>query len=168
MSVYVAQVRGGLEHRAVAELGRAGLTAYVPAIRRWCYLAADRRRVIEQPLLPGYAFVWSTAIMADLGAIAAVDGVAGVLENGGRPLALEGDWLERIWWAHTFGLLDHTCVRRRPQIRPGAMVRIIGGQFQGALAVLKELRSGGKAKVQVTTRSAFGTLILRAEQLEAA
>ncbi|HZT52361.1 MAG TPA: transcription termination/antitermination NusG family protein [Stellaceae bacterium] len=167
MSVYVAQVRGGYELKSVRELQRGGLEAYTPTVRRWCYLTGNRRKPVEQPVTPGYAFVASPSIEHDLGTISAAEGVIRVLEAAGRPLVLEGDWLARLVIAHALGLLDHTVVKK-PRMTAGQQVRIIGGQFQGALAVIAELRSGGKAKLQVKTKGLFGTLILKTDQLEAA
>jgi transcription antitermination factor NusG len=171
LSVYVAEVREGRsELKAVRDLREAGVVCFTPYATRLLRRCRGRRRVGVrlEPLVPGYAFVWSTRILADEGAVLAVNGIEQLL-GGEHPLELRGDWLDRVLIAQCFGLFDYTR-DRRPKLQVRQAVKIIGGAFQGLAATVKDLDCGkSHDKVRVTVKDRFfaGTITLSRDEIEA-
>ncbi len=167
MSVYVAVVRSRSELTACADMRRLGLVAYAPASTHWRRRSGHKCAPFDAPVLPRYVFVWSTDIGRDVGLMHGdVRGFVELLNADGAPLALGGDWLERVWWAQTFGALDYTR-SRKPKMTLGQAVRIISGPFTGLVATLQAM-NGAKARVRVSTKSVFGSLSIDAVKLEPA
>lgn len=171
MSVYVVELRGS-ERIAVAELAEAGIVAYAPMVTR-PKLRRDGRKshdVRLEPLVPGYAFVWSTAIGREEGIILSCRRVEGLL-GGEHPVELRGQWtlwLAAVLMAETFGAFDYAKpADLRRGINVGRMVRIAAGPFIGQLAIVKAIgKTHDNVKV-ILKDQFFGKLTLRLDHLEA-
>jgi transcription antitermination factor NusG len=128
---YAVHTRAKHERRVAAELQKRGIKTFVPVVpevHRW----SDRRRVVEVPLFPCYAFV-CTAIVSEVQIIALRHpSVLRVIGFQGRPSPIPD---EEILTIQTV-LCSGVPVGPHAFVQAGERVRIRGGSLDGVEGVL--------------------------------
>ncbi|MFZ3213889.1 MAG: UpxY family transcription antiterminator [Terriglobales bacterium] len=128
---YAVHTRSRHEKVVAAQLRGHGVDTYLPLveeIHRW----SDRRKRVQVPLFPGYAFIHagdSAETMATVAQVASAVGIVGA-HPGGSPIPDE-----EIATVHR--LLSHNipCVNH-PFLEVGQRVRIRGGALDGVEGTL--------------------------------
>jgi transcription antitermination factor NusG len=140
---YACQTRSRSEKRVVRLLPYRDVGAYLPVVRlvrQW----ADRTKIVEFPLFPGYIF--ARFGLTELHGVLSVPGIASVVSVGGRPVPIRDAEIENIRRVAA-GL---AATNKRPEPQPfqrGDPVRVIDGPFRGVLGLVIELR--GRLRVLV-------------------
>lgn len=160
MTWHVATTKSGKEAAAVHDMLAIGLDAYFPQKTRWKQLQL-RKVPVKSPIIPGYVF-FRLNDPEEAQYISTCDGVTGVLTcgftpEGDRKLAAlppeedGGEWVERIRAEEERGDYDST-IDRRPQVKPGDLVRIVVGSFADHLATIR--RAANKREWDVVIQGA--------------
>jgi transcription antitermination factor NusG len=140
---FAVRVKSRSEKLAATALGLKGVpvfAAVAPQRRVW----ADRIRVVEMPLFPGYVFA-----RFDLGAKRVVEdapGVASIVSFGGECCPVESSEIESIQKLIASGMDVHTA----PFLRVGVPVRVKHGPLSGAEGTLAQVRAGYRLVVSVS------------------
>lgn len=139
---HAIRVRSRSEKLAAAELSYRGheiFAAIAPQRRVW----ADRVRVVNMPLFPGYIFgrfpAWQRA------AVELAPSVVSVVRFGRQDAPVDAREIESLRLVAGSGLE----VIRRPFLRAGSRVRVIDGPLTGAEGLLIEWRTGHQLLVSV-------------------
>lgn len=177
---YVVQTNPNCEKKAVGELRRVGLRAYIPTQYSQYRHREKGDAVKSRPLLIGYVFVRfneAPAMLAGVPQFRVARSCQGVRDfvrvarevgEGARsnsPAALQWEPLAiphsmvaafmRRQRLREFGRpepINQTkrMAQLRQTFRPGKVVRIADGPFEGFLAILKKLTDGGKLEVETS------------------
>jgi transcription antitermination factor NusG len=144
---YACQTRSRAEKRVERLLMDRGIEAYLPRVhreRRW----ADRTRIVEFPLFPGYVF--GRFRLDQLHPVLATVGLTTVVRLAGRPAPIADDEIENLRRLAA----GVAATSQRPQPQPfseGDWVRVIGGPFGDLEGVVVQLR--GKRHVLAGLRA---------------
>lgn len=140
---YAIRVRSRCEKLAATDLTNRGyevFAAVIPQRRVW----ADRVRIIEAPLFPGYIFgKFSPAART---AVESVPGVATVVRFGKSDAPIDAREMESIRHLAKSGLE----VKRSPFLRVGSRVRVHSGPLKGTQGLLVEVKNHYQLVVSVT------------------
>lgn len=119
------------EKKVAAQLVNKGLTTFLPLLsqtHRW----SDRRKVVQVPLFPGYAFVRIVATAEACLPVLRTAGVVSFVGISGRGIPIPDKQIEDI---QTVLAHNVPCVLY-PFLRAGQRVRIRGGCLDGIEGVL--------------------------------
>ena len=164
----------GREERVVEALVGAGVTHYLPRLKRWQKQSKKQKhqkepkRHVVRPLLPRYLFA-ALPVTDDgldpgiLAAVAHADGVHVVLRDDRGPLQVAGRLIEVISEREAAGDFDDTVSKKRRRNKrrmrtitvhkwavEGAHVQVMKGPFAQFFAVVEEVVSEGRLKVGVS------------------
>jgi transcription antitermination factor NusG len=140
---YACHTRSRSEKRVARLLVDRSIGAYLPLVRlvrQW----ADRRKVVDFALFPGYVF--ARFGLTELHGVLSVPGVATVIRLGGRLVPIRDAEIENIRRVAA-GL---AATRKRPEPQPfqsGDPVRVVDGPFRGVMGEVSEVR--GRRRVLV-------------------
>lgn len=128
---YALRTRSRHEKKVCQQLSERGLRAFLPLaneIHWW----SDRRKQIEVPLFPGYAFLQVIAGHAVRATVMRIPGAAGFVGWNGAPVAIPDEEIESIQrlLAHRVALSPHEFLKL------GSRVRIRGGALDGIEGIL--------------------------------
>ena len=140
---YACHTRARREKRVARFLLDRDIGAYLPTVpltRTW----ADRRKVVEFPLFPGYVF--ARFGLLELHRVLTVPGVATVVRMGGRPAAIPAAEIDNVRRVAAGLALTRTVPEPQP-LRDGEAVCVIDGPFRGVSGVVSEMR--GRRRVLV-------------------
>lgn len=140
MDWYVAFTNVQAEKRAEAGLLRKGFSTFLPMQARWIK-RRGRRKAVEWPLFPRYLFV-----VGDLKKDWHVDGVQGLLSDGGGPLTVRESVIEAL---RTATVALEPDVGNPYTIAAGARVRFMDGPFEGIAGVCKSALSENKVEISI-------------------
>lgn len=136
---YAVHTRARHEKVVAAQLRGRGVETYLPLveeIHRW----SDRRKRVQVPLFPGYAFIHACGSSETVAAVAAVESVVRIVGThpSGTPIPEE-----QIQTVHRLVSHNVPCVNH-PFLEVGQRVRLRGGPLdgvEGTLVALKGARS---------------------------
>jgi len=160
---YAVQTRAKHEKKVAADLIFRGLETYLPLIRevhRW----SDRRKTLQVPLFPCYAFVQSARIEEMQTIALCHPSVLRMVGAQGRPAAIPDEEMDSI----------RTVIRSGIPLSPhslahaGERVRIRGGSLDGVKGVLVGGCEDSQLVVNVALLGQAVAVSLRNYELEAA
>jgi transcription antitermination factor NusG len=128
---YAIQIRPRHEKKVSGDLQQAGVTHYLPLVsqvRRW----SDRRKVVEIPLFPGYAFVRSMPTAQDRLRVLKIQGVLWFVGDQGAGTPIPESQIDDIRAVLANGIP----FKEYPFLKVGQRVRIRGGALEGMEGVL--------------------------------
>jgi len=129
---YAVHVKSRHEFVAASELVRKGIEIFVPSVkkqRQW----KDRKKLIEFPLFPGYAFVRVPAYPGAFVEVLKTRGIAGfVTLEPGSPARVDSNEIDSLRLLVGSGM----DIDVYPQLREGTRVRITKGPLTNAEGVL--------------------------------
>lgn len=131
---YAVHVRSRHEFRVFSRLAEAGIEAFVPVVERlqkW----ADRKKVIDFPLFPGYIFVHIPSTYDKMLAVLKKQGVVRFLGMiPGEPEQVPEEQVESL--RKLVALKSE--IDPYPYLKQGQQVKIRRGALKGAVGVLTE------------------------------
>ena len=144
---YACRTRGRAEKQVESRLMGAGFDAYLPVVRRerqW----ADRKKLVEFPLFPGYVF--ARFELSQVHDILATPGVATLVRLNGNLTPIRDEELRSVRrmleGASETGLVP-TAV---DYLEPGDEVAVIDGPFRGMRGTLREVRGASRVVVRLS------------------
>jgi transcriptional antiterminator RfaH len=132
---YPVYTRSRAEKKAQLELTKRGITSYLPlkkVLKQW----SDRKKVVEEPLLKSYVFVYISA--KEYSEVLMTDGITRFIYFSGKIASIPDKQLEdlKLLLANAEDLEVITY-----EISPGEKVLIKAGPFKGIIAELVSLKS---------------------------
>lgn len=141
---FVVYTHPHAEAKALVNLRQQGFEGYLPWCRRW-RRHARRREIVRRPLFPRYLFVSFDALATRWRPILSTVGVAGMVRQGDRPLAVPAGVVEEIRIGEQSGRFDeHSPVAK---LAAGALVRVKDGPFGDLVGKLQSLADGDRVNV---------------------
>jgi transcription antitermination factor NusG len=132
------------EKAVAAQLRRRGVDTYLPLvaeIHRW----SDRRKLVQVPLFPGYAFIRACDSNATLAAVAQVESIVAIVgaRPGGTPIPdAEMEAVHRLV-SHNIPCVNY------PFLKVGQRVRIRGGALDGVEGTLVAVKGSTTLVVSI-------------------
>ncbi|HVO96535.1 MAG TPA: UpxY family transcription antiterminator [Bryobacteraceae bacterium] len=123
---YAVRTRSNFERRAATELIGKGLNVFLPSFRE-LHQWKDRKKVVEQPLFPGYLFAHIADTAEARLAILKAPGVVQILGQGQSIEPVPDDQVEGVRAMLTASV---PCFAH-PFLREGSRVRIRRGALKG-------------------------------------
>ena len=160
---YAIHTRAKHEKRVAAELKDRGIDVFVPVARevhRW----TDRRKVIETPLFPCYAFVCVALVPEVQAAVTQHPSVLRWIGCQGHPSPIPEEEISAIQSALRSGIP----VKPHPFVKFGERVRIRGGSLDGVEGVLIGNKDDRKLVVSIETVGRSVAISLHNYELERA
>ena len=156
---YAVQTRSRHEKVVAAQLHGHGIHTYlplVPEVHRW----SDRRKVVEVPLFPGYAFIRSVNSAETAAKVVRTDGVVSIV--GARPCGTpipeeEIEAIQRL-------LTNEISYVNHPFLKIGQRVRVRGGALDGVEGILLERK--GETSLVVSIELVQRSLAVHVEGLD--
>jgi transcriptional antiterminator NusG len=136
---YVLRVRANRERAVARALLASGITPFIPTCRVES-LWSDRRKVLEQPIFPGYVFAFCES--GDTIHILQTGGVIGLLPNNLKPEAIPDAEVDALRLITGSGAKLERC-----EWIVGEMVEVQTGAMAGLKGPV--LRTRGKTRVVV-------------------
>jgi transcription termination/antitermination protein NusG len=143
-SWYAVCTRSRHEKSVNRQLEEKGLTTYLPLVRelhRW----SDRKKLVEQPIFPGYVFVRTVNLGDSRVSVLQASGVVGFVGAQGKGLPIPDKQIEDI---RTL-LVSEVPFTHLPFLRVGQRVRIRGGCLDGMEGILSARNSDRSVVVSV-------------------
>jgi transcription antitermination factor NusG len=154
---YVLYTKPRNEKKVTERLEQLGFTVYCPlveVIKQW----SDRKKKVQEPLLPSYVFVRLEEKMRDQ--VFQVAGVVRYLYWLGKPAIVRDSEIETLQsW-----LLNGNQKLQVQPLQPGSKITLTEGLFNGMEATVKEFRG---RKVQLILES-LGIVVIMEVQNEKA
>jgi transcription antitermination factor NusG len=138
---YAIHVRPRHEKKVVAQLQEKGITTYLPLLsemHRW----SDRRKLVEVPLFPCYAFISICDEAATRLSVLKVFGVLAFVGNQRQGTPIPDSEIEDLKTL----LSSNIPFAQHPYLQIGKRVRVRGGALDGVEGILTE-RSGDRRLV---------------------
>ena len=158
MSWIVARTEPQREQTARRFLELGGFSVYIPVVRE-----RDSRRIVRlRPLFPSYAFVafqngrWWDARWCV--------GVAAVIMSGGEPARLGDHIVEEIRSRERGGAVQ---LPRRPELKLGDQVRVVGGVFRDHLGVYAGMKPRQRVEILLQLLGGQQKVMLAQQDIEA-
>jgi|SRR5208337_3279050 len=131
MKWYALQTRSRHEKLVARQLENQGIITFLPLtsqLRQW----SDRRKVVELPLFPGYAFVRLVYDPQERLRVLRTEGVVGFVGTHGQGVPIPEKQIEDI---HAV-LANKVACDSHPFLKVGQRVRIRGGSLDGTEGIL--------------------------------
>lgn len=131
MNWYAIQTRSRHEKLVARQLQNQGVTTFLPLttrLRQW----SDRRKLVQLPLFPGYAFVRLIYDAQERLRVLRTEGVVGFVGTHGQGISIPEKQIENIQAI----LASEVPFRSHPFLRIGQRVRILGGSLEGTEGIL--------------------------------
>lgn len=153
---FVAHTRSRHEKVVAAQMRGRGIDSYLPLveeIHRW----SDRRKRVQVPLFPGYAFFHARESTETVSQITQIESVVGIVGAGPAGTAIPDEQIEAVQ-----KLVSHNipCVNH-PFLEVGQRVRIRGGALEGVEGIL--LACKGETSLVVSVELIQRSLAVRIE-----
>ena len=142
-----------------AQLHGHGIHTYlplVPEVHRW----SDRRKVVDVPLFPGYAFIRSANSVETTAKVVRIDGVVSMVGTRpcGTPIPQEEiEAIQRL-------LTNDIPYVNHPFLKVGQRVRVRGGALDGVEGIL--LARTGEISLVISVEMIQRSLAVRIEGLD--
>lgn len=143
---YACRTRPRAEKQVAARLIARGFESYLPLVARvqqW----ADRKKRVEFPLFPGYAFAWFG--LRDARAVVTTPGVAGIVGVAGRPVPVRDDEIASLRALEAGIRQTGELPRVEEYLEPGREVVVATGAFSGMRGLLIEQRGASRVVVRL-------------------
>ena len=130
-SWYAVQTRSRHEKLVVRQLEGQGFVTFLPIsrqMREW----SDRRKLVELPLFPGYAFVQMIYRPEDRLRVLQTEGVVSFVGTSGQGIAIPEKQIEHIQTL----LANKVPLESHPFLKVGQRVRIRSGSLSGTEGIL--------------------------------
>jgi transcription antitermination factor NusG len=128
---YALQTRCRYEKKVAVQLRDKGIETFLPLVKQVHYWS-DRRKTVELPLFPGYAFVRIPSLPECRLRIVETAGVGGFVSVGGKPAPIPERQIEDVQL-----LLSHEISHKAyPFLKVGQRVRIRGSCLDGLEGIL--------------------------------
>lgn len=131
MNWYAVRTRSRHEKSVVRQLQGLGFTTFLPLqrqMREW----SDRKKLVETPLFPGYAFVQMVYEPEPRLRVLKADGVVSFVGTHGQGTAIPDKQIEDIQLL----LASDVPFENHPFLKVGQRVRIRGGALSGTEGIL--------------------------------
>jgi transcription antitermination factor NusG len=128
---YAIQTRSRHEKMVVRQLQEQGVTTFLPIttqVRQW----SDRRKLVDFPLFPGYAFVRMLYTPEQRLQVLRTEGVVNFVGTGGHGVAIPEKQIDDIQTI----LASKIPCESYPFLKIGQRVRIRGGALEGTEGIL--------------------------------
>lgn len=147
---YALQTRSRHEKRIQGNLQEKGIQAYLPLSEKH-HQWSDRRKLVDEPLFPGYVFVKIAPDAQSRVPVLRTTGVIGFLGVRGVGIPIPESEISAI---RTL-LQENVEVRSHPYLELGKRVRICGGSLDGLEGILTGMEGtrGLVVSVQVIQKS---------------
>lgn len=158
-SWFAVQIFARHEKHVAAELRLKGIDSYLPIVtrlRQW----SDRKKQVDLPLFPCYAFVHIFPSPEQRVRVLQVPGVIGLVGGAGHGIAIPDEQIEHI---RTL-LKNKIPLDPYPFLKIGQRVRIHGGSLEGIEGIL--VRRNGTRRLIISVDSLERSLSLSVEGLE--
>jgi transcription termination/antitermination protein NusG len=143
-SWFAIHTRSRCEKKVSTQLGEKQINTFLPMVKE-VRLWSDRRKLIEQPLFPGYVFVQMRGDDKTRVSVLRTSGVVGFVGIQGQGIPIPDDEIENI-----MTLLSSTVpFEPYPFLRVGQKVRIRGGYLDGIEGILVAKRSDCSVVISV-------------------
>jgi transcription antitermination factor NusG len=133
---YALQIRGRFEKKVAAQLQDKAIETFLPLLRQ-VHQWSDRRRDVDLPLFPGYAFIHSDLCPEIRLRVMQTAGVMGFVTINGRPDRVDDKQIEDL----QIILEQKAPCSIHPFLRVGQRVRIRGGSLEGVEGLLVAQKS---------------------------
>jgi len=162
-SWFAIQTRSRHEKLVARHLEQGGIESFLPLsteLRSW----SDRRKLVQMPLFPGYAFVRIPYSSQDRLRVLQTEGVVGFVGRQGQGIAIPASQIEAIKQV----LASEGPFRSHPFLKVGQRVRVRGGSLDGVEGIL--VADNGDQSIVISVDSIQRALSIRIQgyQLEAA
>jgi len=125
------------EYRALEHLKNQGFEVFLPRLQSYKLRKGKQAKVVE-PLFPRYFFICLDKVPSQWHKIRSTRGVVGLVRFSDMPTVVPTQLIEQIkLLANVEGLIDKTS-ESQSVYKPGDLVQIIDGSFNGWEAVVKE------------------------------
>lgn len=143
-SWFAVHTRSKCEKKVATQLGQREIDCFLPIIKEVRFWS-DRRKVIDQPLFPGYVFVRIPAEDTTRVAVLRTNGVAGFVGIQGQGIAIPDVEIENIQVL----LSSKVPFEPYPFLSVGQKVRIRGGYLDGVEGILSAKHSDRSVVISV-------------------
>jgi transcription elongation factor/antiterminator RfaH len=153
---YAVQTRSRQERVAAAQLKNMGVSTYLPIVaetHRW----SDRKKVVQVPLFPGYAFIHAALSDETRFKVYRAQGAISLVGSGGHGTPIPDEQIEGVRALLTNDLR----YQHHPFLKVGQRVRIRGGALGGVEGILLERR--GETSLVVSVDLIQRSLAIRIE-----
>jgi transcription antitermination factor NusG len=162
-SWFAIQTRSRHEKLVARQLEQGGIESFLPLsteLRSW----SDRRKLVQMPLFPGYAFVRIPHSSQDRLRVLQTEGVVGFVGRQGQGIAIPASQIEDIKQV----LASEIPFRSHPFLKVGQRVRVRGGSLDGVEGIL--VAENGDQSIVISVDPIQRALSIRIQgyQLEAA
>ena len=131
MNWYAVRTRSRHEKSVARQLEERGITAFLPLVtqlRRW----SDRRKLVQFPMFPGYAFVRLAYEPPVRLAVLQTEGVVHFVGTHGQGSPIPDEQIESIQTL----LKNDVAIESHPYLKIGQRVRLRGGSLEGMEGIL--------------------------------
>lgn len=141
---FAVHTRSKCEKKVATQLGERQINCFLPTVKE-VHLWSDRRKVIDQPLFPGYVFVRIPAEDSTRVTVLRTNGVASFVGNQGQGIPIPDSEIENIQVL----LSSKVPFEPYPFLRVGQKVRIRGGYLDGVEGILAAKNSDRSVVISV-------------------
>lgn len=131
MNWYAVRTRSRHEKSVTRQLQERGIATFLPLVtqlRRW----SDRRKLVQFPLFPGYAFVRMAYEPPTRLAVLQTEGVVHFVGTQGHGVPIPDEQIESIQTL----LRNDVPIENHPYLKIGQRVRLRGGSLEGMEGIL--------------------------------
>ncbi len=143
-SWFAVHTRSRYEKKVATQLGEKQIDSFLPTVKEVHYWS-DRRKLVEQPLFPGYVFVRIPAEDRARVSVLRTTGVVGFIGVQGQGLPIPDQEIENIQKL----LSSDIPFGPYPFLRVGQRVRIRGGYLDGIEGILVAKNSDESVVISV-------------------
>lgn len=144
-SWYAVRTRSNCEAKSRSILSEKGVETYLPTFRE-VHQWKDRKKVVEQPLFPGYLFVRIADCPQTRISVLSSDGVVGILGCGTSMEPVPESEMEAVRRMLEAGV---GC-RTNPLLQEGAWVRVKRGPLKNLEGLLVRVKNQMRLVVSIT------------------
>ena len=144
MQWYAVRTRSRHEKMVIRQLEERGVETFLPLFtetRRW----SDRKKQVQFPLFPGYAFVHFAYAPESRLNILRAEGVVGFVGTHGQGIAIPQEQIESIQAI----MKSDVAFAVHPYLKIGQRVRIRGGSLEGTEGILVGKKSDGMLVISI-------------------
>ena len=145
---YAVRTRSNCETKARLILSGKGIETYLPTFRE-VHQWKDRKKVVEQPLFPGYLFARIADCRETRLSVLSSNGVVGILGRGERIEPVPDKEIEAVRRL----LCSNTPCQAHPLLQEGAWVRVKRGSLKNIEGLLVRLKNQTRLVLSITLLS---------------